>query len=42
VCDACGSKQAGAAEARFNKRAMVGFKQQLQGLLTGDKVRRLE
>ena len=39
VCDACGSEQAGAAEARFNKRAMAGFKQQVQGQLTSDKVR---
>lgn len=39
VCDACGSEQAGAAEARFNKRAMAEFKQQVQGQLTGDKVR---
>ncbi|WP_429230910.1 hypothetical protein [Aeromonas veronii] len=39
VCDACGSEQAGADEARFNKLAMVEFKQQVQGLLTGDKVR---
>lgn len=39
VCDACGSEQAGAAEACFNKHAMVEFQQQVQGLLTGDKVR---
>lgn len=25
-CDTCGSEQAGATEARFNKRAMVAFK----------------
>ncbi|ETI61862.1 type II toxin-antitoxin system MqsA family antitoxin [Marinomonas profundimaris] len=40
-CDACGSEQAGAAEARFNKRAMVSFKKQVQGLLTGKQVRDL-
>lgn len=39
VCDACGSEQAGATEARFNKLAMVEFKQQVQGPLTRDKVR---
>lgn len=35
VCDCCGSEQAGAAETRFNKRAMIAFKKQVQGLLTG-------
>lgn len=40
-CDACGSEQAGATEARFNKRAMVAFKKQVQGLLTGKQVRDL-
>ena len=40
VCDTCGSEQAGAAEARFNKLAMAEFKQQVQqGQLIGDKVR---
>lgn len=39
VCDACGSEQAGATEARFNKRAMAEFKQQVQGHLIGGKVR---
>ncbi|PBO13317.1 hypothetical protein CI710_00440 [Aeromonas salmonicida] len=41
VCDACGSEQAGAAEARFNKRAMIAFKKRVQGLLTGNEVREL-
>lgn len=41
VCDACGSEQAGAAEARFNKRAMIGFKKSVQGLLTGAEVREM-
>lgn len=39
VCDACGSEQAGTAEARFNKLAMVAFKKRVQSLPTGDKVR---
>lgn len=39
VCDVCGSEQAGAADARFNKRAMIGFKKRIQGLLTGTEVR---
>lgn len=41
VCDCCGSEQAGAVEARFNKRAMIAFKKQVQGLLTGVEVRLL-
>ena len=37
-CNYCGSEQAGASEARFNKRAMIAFKKQVQqGLLAGDK-----
>ncbi|WP_133012409.1 type II toxin-antitoxin system MqsA family antitoxin [Marinomonas flavescens] len=40
-CDACGSEQAGATEARLNKRAMIAFKKQVQGLLTGKQVRDL-
>lgn len=41
VCDACGSEQAGAADARFNKRAMIAFKKHIQGLLTGVEVREM-
>tara|TARA_R110002033_G_scaffold147617_2_gene184827 strand:- start:2634 stop:3167 length:534 start_codon:yes stop_codon:yes gene_type:complete len=41
VCDCCGSEQAGTAEARFNKRAMIAFKKQVQGLLTGAEVQDL-
>ncbi|MGL5596814.1 MAG: type II toxin-antitoxin system MqsA family antitoxin [Aeromonas sp.] len=41
VCDACGSEQAGATEARLNKRAMIAFKKRVQGLLTGNEVREL-
>lgn len=41
VCDGCGSEQTGVAEARFNKRSMIAFKKQVQGLLTGAEVREL-
>ena len=40
-CDFCGSEQAGTAEVRFNKRAMIAFKKQAQGLLTGAEVQEL-
>ncbi|MFT5758591.1 MAG: HTH-type transcriptional regulator/antitoxin MqsA [Alteromonadaceae bacterium] len=38
-CDACGSEQATTVDTRFNKRAMIAFKKQTQGLLTGAQVR---
>lgn len=38
ACDGCGSEQAGTKEARDNKRAMIAFKKQAQGLLTGAEV----
>lgn len=41
TCDACGSEQATAADARVNKRAMIAFKKRVQGLLTGMEVREL-
>lgn len=41
VCDHCGSEQAGAAELRANKRAMIAFKKRVDGLLTGEEVRAL-
>lgn len=41
VCDQCGSEQAGAAELRANKRAMIAFKKQVEGLLTGQQVREI-
>ncbi|CAK1760134.1 MULTISPECIES: type II toxin-antitoxin system MqsA family antitoxin [Vibrio] len=41
ICDACGSEQATAADARVNKRSMIAFKKQVQGLLTGAEVREL-
>jgi HTH-type transcriptional regulator/antitoxin MqsA len=39
VCNACGSEQANAKQLRNNKRAMIGFKKQVDGLLTGIEVR---
>ncbi len=41
VCDACGSEQSGAVETRLNKRAMIEFKKEVQGLLTGTAVREI-
>ncbi|HHB1565009.1 TPA: type II toxin-antitoxin system MqsA family antitoxin [Vibrio metschnikovii] len=41
TCDVCGSEQATPENARFNKRAMIAFKKQVQGLLTGMEVREL-
>jgi len=40
-CDSCGSEQSDAAQLRANKRAMVCFKKQVDGLLTGVQVRAL-
>ncbi len=39
VCDFCGSEQANAQQVRMNKRYMVAFKKQVDGLLTGSEVR---
>jgi HTH-type transcriptional regulator/antitoxin MqsA len=39
VCDHCGSEQADAAQLRDNKRAMVAFKKQVDGFLTGAEVK---
>lgn len=41
MCDACGSEQADAAQTRTNKRAMIAFRKQVDGLLTGTEVRAL-
>lgn len=38
LCDACGSDFAGAAEMRANKRAMMAFRKQVDGLLSGAEV----
>ena len=39
LCDACGSEQSDAVQLRTNKRAIVAFKKQVDGLLTGAQVR---
>jgi HTH-type transcriptional regulator / antitoxin MqsA len=41
LCDVCGSEQSDAAQLRTNKRGMVAFKKQVDGLLTGAEVRAL-
>lgn len=37
-CDACGSDFAGAAEAKLNKRALMAWRKQVDGLLTGEEI----
>ena len=37
-CDACGSEFVGAKEAKQNKRCIVKFRKQVDGLLTGEQV----
>lgn len=37
-CDACGSDFAGAAEAKLNKRALMAWRKQVDGLLTGAEI----
>ena len=41
VCDACGSEQADTVQLRTNKRAMMAFRKQVDGLLMGTEVRAL-
>lgn len=41
LCEACGSEQANAAQTRANKRLMITFKKQVDGLLVGADVRAL-
>ena len=41
ICSACGSEQASAIDTRINKRAMMAFKKEVDGLLTGAQVRML-
>ncbi len=41
VCQACGSEQASAQQARDNKRAMLAFRKEVDGLLTGAELRAL-
>ena len=38
LCDACGSDFAGAVEMRANKRAVMAFRKQLDGLLSGAEI----
>lgn len=37
-CDACGSDFAGAAESKRNKRALMAWRKQVDGLLTGAEI----
>lgn len=41
VCDVCETEQAGANEMRMNKRAMIAFKKRVDGLLSGEEIRRM-
>lgn len=41
ICDVCEIEQAGEAELRANKRAMLAFRKQADGLLMGEHVREL-
>lgn len=38
VCDVCGAEQATSKQTRCNKRAMVAFKKEVDGLLIGKQV----
>jgi HTH-type transcriptional regulator/antitoxin MqsA len=38
LCDHCGSDFAGAAQAKLNKRALMAWRKQVDGLLTGAEV----
>jgi len=38
-CDTCGSEFARAEEVLFNKRAVLRFRKQVEGLLTGEEIR---
>jgi HTH-type transcriptional regulator / antitoxin MqsA len=38
LCDACGSDFAGAAESKLNKRSLIAWRKQIDGLLTGDEI----
>ena len=41
ICDLCGSEQASPIQTRNNKRAMMEFKKQVDGLLTGAELKSL-
>lgn len=38
LCDTCGSDFAGAAESKLNKRALMAWRKQVDGLLTGAEI----
>jgi HTH-type transcriptional regulator/antitoxin MqsA len=38
LCDHCSSDFAGAAEAKLNKRALMAWRKQIDGLLTGEEI----
>lgn len=38
TCDTCGSESAGLEESRANKRAVLAFRKQVDGLLTGAEI----
>jgi HTH-type transcriptional regulator/antitoxin MqsA len=38
-CDVCGSEMTGDADGRANKRAVLRFRKQVDGLLTGEEIR---
>jgi len=38
ICDACGTEQAGADHLRRNKRSMMAFRKEVDGLLTGEQI----
>lgn len=40
LCDCCGSQLAGATEAKLNARAMIAFKKEVDGLLSGMEIKR--
>lgn len=40
VCDHCGSELAGAVESKQNARAMVAFKKEVDGLLSGAEIKK--
>lgn len=37
-CDACGSDFAGAAESKLNRRVLMAWRKQVDGLLTGEEI----
>jgi len=41
ICNSCGSEQASPIQTRNNKRAMISFKKQVDGLLTGAELKAL-